>query len=168
MKKAVSLILALMLLLSLCACGDSAQKGQSKEEMLENAETFLADEITLDIAGNKARAQSYEGKTLQITGHILGIEEDHCSVVARIVDGDNCTYVNSYDYWNSFNIGIVFLVYLPSEDLANLNLGDGIQFVGVVDKVETRQYHVIEDQICLTFKNAYYIETVDYEGTYRW
>lgn len=165
MKKAVTLILALMLLLSLCACGDSAQKGQSKDEMLENAETFLADEITLDIAGNKARAQSYEGKTLRITGHISDIEEDYCSVVARIVDGDNCSHVHQ-DRWYWFNSDVVFLVYLPSEDLANLNLCDGIEFVGVVDKVETRQDGAIDDRICLTFKNAYYLETVDYEGTY--
>lgn len=166
MKRTIALLSSLIMVLSLCACGGNAQKGESKEEMLENAETFLADEITLDIAGNKARAQSYEGKTLRITGHILDIEEDYCSVIARTVDGDSHTFLHSDD-WYGFNCDIAFLVYLPSEDLANLNLCDGIQFVGVVDEVGTRQDHAIEDQIYLKFKNAYYIKTVDYEGTYR-
>lgn len=141
------------------------KKKKVKKKYWKTLKAFLADEITLDIAGNKASAQAYEGKTLCITGHILDVEEDYCSVIARTVDGDGHRFSHS-DEWYDFNCDVAFLVYLPSEDLANLNLCDGIEFVGVVDEVGTRKYFAIEDQIYLTFRNAYYIKTVDYEGTY--
>lgn len=166
MKRVLSFVLALMMCLSLCACGGGSTKTLSKDEMLANATTAFAHEITLDIAGNKARAEGYIGKTYCITGHICKIEDDYCMVLARSVDGDHCQNIHS-DGWYAFNCNTVFLVHLSTEELANLNLCDGIEFVGVIDAVGTQEYHAIKDQIYLEFNAAYYIGTAEYEGKYR-
>lgn len=165
MKKVLLWILTLALSLGLCACGEDG-KELSKGEMLAEATTAFAHEITLDIAGNKARAKSYEDRIYRITGHICEIEEDYCLVVARSVDGDNSSHIHS-DGWYGFNCDTVFKVHLSTKELANLNLCDGIEFVGVVNKVGTREYHAVKDQIYLEFENAYYLGSAEYEGQYR-
>ena len=162
-KKIICFILMCITCLSLCACGGSKA---SKEDMLLNATMVYAHDITLDIAGNKAKAKNYEGKTYHITGHVLEIEENYCLVIAKSVEGDNHEYLHSDD-WYGFNCDTVFKVFLTTEELANINLCDGIEFVGIIDEVGTQKYHAIEDQIYLSFKNAYYIASTEYEGGYR-
>ena len=85
MKKAVSLILALMLLLSLCACGaeggsDTSQ--MSKEDMLSSAESVDMKDFTDAVDNNIVSAkQLYCGKILEVTGVVGEIKEDHIALV---------------------------------------------------------------------------------------
>ena len=85
MKKAVSLILALMLLLSLCACGAEGGSGtsqMSKEDMLSSAESVDMKDFTDAVDNNIVSAkQLYCGKVLEVTGVVGEIKEDHIALV---------------------------------------------------------------------------------------
>lgn len=157
MKRVLPLILAAALILSLTACGSQ----NSMEKMLEVAEVVSAEEIVSNIAGNKARANTYEGNTYLVTGHISDIEDDYCVVLAEATANDNHVYVHSCD--DSLDTGIyynadtVFLVYLPEEELAELNLCTDIQFVGTIDEIGTRESQAVKNQVYLACHEAYYV-----------
>ena len=156
MRKALSLILALVLCLSLCACGEMKM---TKEAMLSEAESGVyADEITADIACNFARAKNYEGKVYNLVGHILSIEENYCVIAAAQVDGDKTDNVHR-DNWNDFQEQMVFHAYLPVSDLAEIEVCENIQIIGCIDKVEKGQLNEYVEQICLVMKTAYLIQT---------
>ena len=154
MKKGISLLLAGVLALSLAACGGnttSAETGGSsggesnsmtKEEMLEAA--VVADEVEIGnaIYENAVNAkQTYCGKTLEVSSIISAIDEDSISLG---------------------QVGTFLTVYLPEEDIANLQLQQSVTVVGITnDDLQTetqvmggteweRQYLVMEQAYLVT------------------
>ena len=154
MKKGISLLLAGVLALSLAACGGnttSAETGGSsggesnsmtKEEMLEAA--VVADEVEIGnaIYENVVNAkQTYCGKTLEVSSIISAIDEDSISLG---------------------QVGTFLTVYLPEEDIANLQLQQSVTVVGITnDDLQTetqvmggteweRQYLVMEQAYLVT------------------
>lgn len=131
MKKLLALILAAALALSLVACGgggagdnntpntgsddttstDTPSDGMTKEEMLEQATECDAAEIAGETANNVARAtQTYCGKILSIKGTIGEISADHIQIESNSI--------------------VRFKVYLPVEDIVNLENGQLVTIVG--------------------------------------
>lgn len=173
MKKALSLILALVLCLSLCACGggdteestNSSESIKTKEELLAGAQTVKADDILNDIGGNKARAAKYVDTVYCITGHVLEIEENYAIVLAADT-GDWNNVIHSDD-WYAYAELAVFRVYLPTEELAELNKCENIQFVGKIESITTFTYHAIEP-LSLEVTNAFLVQKgVEYQGRNR-
>ena len=133
MKKTISLLLALVMCLSLCACGggnsdtpdtsNTAEttapevKTMTKEEMLEQAVTVDKTTIQNDTIENIVKAKSmYCNAVLLLEGNVSEIKQDH------IVFGNS-----------DFSID----VYLPEEDLINLRSGQKIVVVGqTTDTIE--------------------------------
>lgn len=130
MKKALSLILALVLCLSLCACGGDGNKTTkpestapettapettlTKEEMIASAEKTNSAKITSDTSENLVKAkQLYCDRVLEVTGFVLSIEEDHIKVGAD-------RYVGT----------TVIDVYLPVDDLVLLSNKQVVTVVG--------------------------------------
>jgi len=108
MKKAISLILALVMCLSLCACG-----GPSREEMLATAQEVSVNDLSNAFYDNKARAEAnYIGKPLKITGKVHSIEADH--FIFRSTGGQ-------------YGVN----VYLSKEELMGINKGDTITVIGI-------------------------------------
>ena len=123
MKKALSLILALVLCLSLCACGggnDTPDTTDTKapEEAVPTKEELLAQALAVDYTTinndsfeNLAKAKSlYCNATLKLDGTIYEIKEDHVRI------GNGLTWGVS--------------VYLPTEDLIALEKWQRIVVVG--------------------------------------
>lgn len=165
MKKYVALILALVLCLSMCACGEKGNSTKTKEELLAEAKTAKADDILNDIGGNKARAAQYVDEVYCITGHVLEIADDYAIVLAADT-GDWNSVVHSDD-WYGYAQEVVFRVYLPTTELAELDKCENIQFVGKIESVTTFEYHAIEP-ISLEITNAFLVQRgVDYQGRYR-
>ena len=157
MKKAVSLILALMLLLSLCACGaeggsDTSQ--MSKEDMLSSAESVAMKDFTDAVDNNIVSAkQLYCGKVLEVTGIIGEIKEDHIALV-----------------YKSYSRKIID-VYLSTEELATLQPRQKIVVVGLTeDTVETvsttvRGYDT--EELHFPMKQAYLVQdTFEVDGRF--
>ena len=130
MKKAISLLLALVLCLSLCACGggngdtpDIPETTESptettapevtvltKEEMLEQATEVQAHEIDNTSHENLALAkQNYCNTVLKVTGQIARIAEDHIEL------GTGWYVVD---------------VYLPIDELVTLQANQQVTIVG--------------------------------------
>ncbi len=116
MKKVISLILALVLCLSLCACGGNGTSNNtmSKEDMLAAAEVVTPSQITQDTNSNIAKAkQLYCGKVLEVTGRVASVKENYVEVGV-----------------DSKANGTVIDVYLPIEELVLLASGQKITIVG--------------------------------------
>ena len=125
MKKALSLILALVLCLSLCACGKST--AITKEGMLESAETTDLNTITTVTNDNLAKAtQKYCNKTLKVTGFIIDIEADHIRLACDAIYG---------------RPGMD--VYLPSEEIAELSQNQLITVVGKTTEAIKERTHTV-------------------------
>ena len=160
MKKTVSLLLALVLCLSLCACGGGnsdtpdtpettetttpEETKMSKEEMLQVAVEI--DDYRTEMMDNIARAEAkYVGNVYYITGHVGDISNDHLNV------GD-------------------FTVYLPTEDIMNVSTGQRITVVGKIDSIA---YEEISDgwggyilQCSGVMSNAYFVtDIIEVTGT---
>ena len=111
MKKIIALFLAMLLSLTLCACG--TKKAPTKEEMLSVAVETHASGIELDSFKNIASAkQKYCNKTLLLSGMVRKIKEDYIEISA--------SYAPNY----------MVDVYLPLEELVNLEEGQYITVVG--------------------------------------
>lgn len=130
MKKALSLLLAFVMCLSLCACGggndkenndtstndSTREKSISKDEMMQCAVEI--DDYKSAMQENKARAEAtYIGNVYYITGKVSNIESDHIDV------GD-------------------FTVYLPREDIMQVSKGQQIKVVG---KIDSLSYETVSD-----------------------
>ena len=136
MKKVLALILALVLVLSLVACGGS---GKSKEEMLADAQTLAVNSFFDEIIDNTARAQNnYENGTYLIWGHIDDIKSNYC-------------VMSTYSSLCSFK------VYLPKDELLELNRDDVIEVVGRITKISKSIL-----SISIVVKDAYFV-TDEYE-----
>ena len=137
MKKTLSLILAFVMCLSLCACGANGNAPEttapettapetaapetaapeevkmSKDEMLAIAEEYTATNLQNDSIENIVRAkQKYCNKTILFSGTITNIQEDHIEVSA--ISGSN----------------YMMDVYLSIDELVELEDGQYITVVG--------------------------------------
>lgn len=119
MKRLIALSLAAALSLSLAACGNSDSNANEEESAIDATSAIdvtSAIEVTPvdvyeDVQENEARALQ---NTYKVTGEIDTIESDCCQL-------DNLT------------------VYLPTDTLANLNIGDTITFIGVIRDTRVEQ-----------------------------
>ena len=108
MKKLLALMLAAALALSLAACGSGA--GQNSATLKEeDAIEATPEEVYNDVKNNEARALQ---NVYKVTGEIAVIKSDYCQF---------------------HNLRI----YLSSDILATLNIGDTITFLGQISSVET-------------------------------
>lgn len=117
MKKTISLLLALVLCLSVCACGGEDNKENNRsvptqEELLASVETFNLTKFREDCNDNLLRAKdTYIGKVYKISGFVSEIKEDCC-----VFDSD-------------------IVVPLSKDVLMSLSIGDCISVVGRVSDV---------------------------------
>lgn len=132
MKKVVSLILALVMCLSLCACGSDEGKDNtnntgknpeattmSKEDMLAAAEVVTPSQITQDTNSNIAKAkQLYCGKVLEVTGVVAAVKENYVEIGV-----------------DTSVAGAVIDVYLPTEELLLLESRQKVTIVGKTNDV---------------------------------
>ena len=131
MKKAISLLLALVLCLSLCACGDEKQDVTESleaertqlptlDELLSTAISVNIDSFLKECNENYPKAcLNYEGKICVFEGCITEIEKDHIRL--------GCKYL----YLN---------VYLPIEQIVELQTYQYIQIVGTLENLEYDPY----------------------------
>lgn len=142
MKKIISLVLILALSLSLCACGGDSSK--SKGELLEVAKDYTSWKEFNGAVDNKPKAENLVGEVGFIQGYIDKIESNYC-IVFPTTSNSNASFLH---------------VYLPKNELANLNVDDPIVAVGIIDSTETEDYnflgHTIE-RVYFEIKNAYLI-----------
>lgn len=132
MKKLLSLILALVMCLSLCACGSDKGKDNtnntgknpeattmSKEDMLAAAEVVTPSQITQDTNSNIAKAkQLYCGKVLEVTGVVAAVKENYVEIGV-----------------DTSVAGAVIDVYLPTEELLLLESRQKVTIVGKTNDV---------------------------------
>ena len=143
MKKAISLILALVLCLSLCACGGGnntprteapaettapEEVKMSKDEMLNVSTPLTRDEIDKSIS-NIAFAKSLIGNTYTFGGEVFSVAEDYAVVTFYITDEQGA-------YGTAANMMVANL-YLPLEELISLENQQRLSFVGRLDDVST-------------------------------
>lgn len=144
MKKAISLLLALVLCLSLCACGggnsdtpDTPETTEttapeevkmSKDEMLNVAVPLTREEIDKSIS-NVAFAKSLIGNTYTFGGEVFSVAEDHAVITFYITDEQGA-------YGTAANVMVANL-YLPLEELISLENQQRLSFVGQLDDVNT-------------------------------
>ena len=154
MKKAISLLLALVLCLSLCACGggnDAPETTEAstetispeetvmtKEEMLEQAVEINIDDLVYGSLSNPVKGQvEYCNKIMLISGYITLIATDHIEI------GSN------------YRIDI----YLPVEEIVNFETGQKITVVGqTTDEVIERSQKMAD----MTFTTYNYQMPVAY------
>ena len=143
MKKALSLILALVLCLSLCACseesnnGISIPKGMTKEEMLNNAENFDVAKWKSDMGKNQMAAQEkYEGNVYTISAFVEKVENNKCTL-AFFIDPN----VGASKYY--------VIAPLDKETLLTLNVGERINLVGEIKSVQDQR---------IVLDSAYYLD----------
>ena len=143
MKKALSLILALVMCLSLCACGEepnngiSIPKGMTKEEMLNNAKTFDVAEWKSDMGKNQMAAQEkYEGNVYTISAFVEKVENNKCTL-AFFIDPN----VGASKYY--------VIAPFDKETLLTLNVGERINLVGEIKSVQDQR---------IVLDSAYYLD----------
>lgn len=173
MKKVLSLILALVLCMSLCACAGGSDAPEtteaptettvpenamlSKEELDTLAVPFTEEDIS-DFSSNKALASTFVGNVYSFEGVVNSVQEDH--VVFDFLIVNNGSYYNGMDHAK---------VYLPTEELIELEQKQRVKVVGLVSSVSGNN---------IVFENAYieqYYEITatlkgenhSYEGSYN-
>lgn len=157
MKKAITILLTLVMVLSLVACGTQAktepttaqpitttqekeQEELTKEELLSEATKITISEIAKEYSNNKVRAQNtYKDGIYSMWGMVVDISEDH--VVIKLSNASSSFGVNAY---------------LPMDELVSLDKGIAIQVVGRITNIdgliELKNAHFISDEYEL--KNA--------------
>lgn len=158
MKKAISLLLALVMCLSLCACGSGNDTPEtteaptettapeetvmSKEEMLSIATNHYSYPLSAEISENIAKANAtYLNQTVSIMG--VSISE---------INLDHVVVKQGYTQYN---------IYLPSEELAELNKGDYVRVVGTITKFDTfseSQEGMTWDMVSVDMKPAHIVD----------
>jgi len=136
MKKFISLLLALAMYLSMCACGGS-EKEMTKEEMMEAASDFDFSAFKKAISSNEAKAkETYAGGIYHISAFVEEITDNKCTLTFFIDP-------NTSDY--RYYVSAPF----DKDTLLALNTGDRINLVGRVKTVKDRT---------ITLDTAYYID----------
>lgn len=148
MKRPLALFLALLMALSLCACGGDTPP--TKEEMLEIAETAYIGTLTEDFRNNVVAAKDkYAGKPFIVPGYVYEIAEEGCILSTSFSRGSNAYYVKAN---------------IPVDELKLLNTRDIIRVVGTItDEVETVEDYVSGSTFTrnyITMENAYWVEKI--------
>ena len=161
MKKILKFMILTAVIISLTACKkeigteentETSIKtvGMTKEEMLEVAEVAEEVEMNNALVENIVSAkQTYCDKVLEVTAPVYMIEEDY------ILVGQN---------------GSSLIVYLPEEDIVNLQLKQWITLVGLTNddiQTETRKVGPMEFEYqCFVMEHAYFVtDRYEYMGT---
>lgn len=131
MKKALSFILALMMCLSLCACGgdkanESADENATSNQVVTEApkpkiEMVLFDDLIADLE-NEAKAQLNVGKGANIFAQVDTIKSDYCSVTLFHKDSHRAK------------------ILLPTEVLAEMKVDQVIAVTAIIDSIESSIY----------------------------
>lgn len=154
MKRWITLLLALVMCLSLCACGGGEEKASektkaTKEELLAEAAPLTKADAEKAI-DNVAFAESLEGKTYTFDGVVESVASDHAVVSLQITDEEGTLAISSYM--------MVAHVFLPKEDLTAMEAKQGFSFVGTLEKATTEEQDEAEygtdTQVVLTFDSA--------------
>ena len=157
MKKSISLLLALVMCLSLCACGggnDTPETTEaptettapenttlSKEELDALAVPFTEEDIRNSVS-NFAVASSFVGNVYSFEGIVRHVSNDCVSLEVYIDDSlENMSLQNA-------------TVYLPTEVLVELQFGQRVQVVGKISSVSNG----------IETKNAYIDQYYEIEG----
>ena len=127
MKKTIPLLLALVLCLSLCACGGEGNNSQnttdnvaSKEEMLASASEFSCTNYLKEYKENPVRAeQTYVGQIVKFVGYVDSISADSVVVLPM-----NEAY--------QFSADCRIKVALSTDEIMLLSTGDKIAIVGEI------------------------------------
>lgn len=181
MKKILALMLAATLALSLTACGGDSGAGdtntpsggngdttstntpsggngtQTKEEMMENADTVTIDRLASDFSNNIVSAKDeYIGKSFIVPGIVYEIREDSCIL--------SVFYTVSYDeYFIKANI--------PADELKRLNTKDIVTIVGVITDLEEATDNWGGEQVNVNYinmTNAYFVDEIsEVSGTVK-
>ena len=139
MKKALSLILAIVLCCGLCACGSNNQiTAETTESAVESKDSLLAKAEELDVyTFGKAREENivnaeakYEGKTILLTGYITKIDKEGITLRSKRTDD--------------------FRVNLAPEDITKVYVNQFIDIVGILTQVDGE---IIVD-------NAYFVNDI--------
>lgn len=159
MKKVLSIALALVMCLGLCACGgngtpkttevpttaptteantETTETQFSKEEMLKNAQEIDGSKAFGEYNDNKAKFVSqYEGETFLVSGSIYEIEMDHI-----IVEDGN----------------LLVRVYIPNEEIIELQKGQYVEVVGVAENINLKE-QLSRRWVTFDFNSAYLIKS---------
>lgn len=149
MKKAIPLLLALVMCLSLCACGggndipetEAPLTTEAPTEVVENAKIpkedllSVAVPMTEDIVKQiiakgtgKDFAKTLISNTYTFTGKVQVKEADYVGVMIRVPNEDG--ELVGYDY-----MALSFYLYLPAEELESVGYDDTITIVGKITDV---------------------------------
>ena len=161
MKKALPLLLALVMCLSLCACGggnDTPETTEatspeevkmSKDEMLNIANPLKWEEVS-KAGDNIAFAQSLIGNTYTFGGKVVSVAEDHAIVKFYITDEQGVLGIDTRI--------IAANLYLPLEELISLENKQKLNLVGQLDDVGTHDETLpilgTQTAIDMVFKNV--------------
>lgn len=128
MKKLISILLALIICISLCACGSS----MTKEEMFSQAEEINPSDIISTLEENLVKGkETYDGKVVKFTDFLVSDIEDW-----------------GFESYYKVNYTLTTSVYLSKEDILNLKTNDCVTVVGVLKVVSETD---------IELKNAYIV-----------
>ena len=143
MKKALALLLALVMVLSLAACGGGNDTPEastetttpedvkmSKDEMLSVAIPLTRDDLEKSIS-NIAFAKTLIGNTYTFGGEVYSVAEDHAVVTFYVTDEKGAYYTGA-DM-------MVADLYLPLDELVSLENQQRLNLVGQLEDVGTHE-----------------------------
>lgn len=165
MKKAISLLLALVVCLSLCACGggnDAPKTTEAPNETTAPEETIMTKDEMLNVAtpltredieksiSNVAYAKSLIGNTYTFGGEIFSVAEDYAIITFYITDEQGA-------YSTVANVMVANL-YLPIDELITLENKQRLSFVGQLEDVSTHEETIpdwgTDTVVDMVFKNV--------------
>ena len=146
-KKCISLLMAVVLRLSLVACGSNMQtksepKGEiqtessqtetevetklSIEEMIAQAEEVKVSAMNNDCMNNVAKAkQTYCNKVIKTSAYVYTVNEDHVVLACSKESGAQ----------------VCIAAYLSNEDIVNVESSSVITVVGTISTIENRDFN---------------------------
>jgi len=133
MKRTLSLVLALIMCLGLCACGGSKTnnekvEGASASETEPPIETISFDDLIADTE-NTAKQQLNVGKKADIFGQVKTIKSDYCMVQLFHKESHHAK------------------IMLPTEVLAEMEIDQIIAVTAIVDSIQYSNYVFKADEL---------------------